>query len=213
VIKLRANDSRVKPGVKFGKYTILGVQFRLEGRWSVVCQCDCGRIVICRTHQFIRQRGLQCKACQLAEIRTTHGESHTPLHEVWKGMKQRCSNANRPEYSNYGGRGIAVCKEWVSSYEAFRDWALLNGYATGLEIDRTNNDGNYEPSNCRWITQKLNVGNRRVTIIATAFGETKPITHWVEDERCKVCYSTLKRRLQTGWEAEAALSSPSRTAA
>ena len=90
-----------------------------------------------------------------------HGESFTRLHIIWTGMKQRCFNSKAENYKNYGGRGITICPEWTESYIVFRDWALNNGYAEGLQINRIENDGNYEPSNCEWITNKANCDNRR----------------------------------------------------
>lgn len=80
-----------------------------------------------------------------------HGESKTPLYRVWNAMKQRCLQPTTDCYHRYGGRGITVCAAWMT-YLPFRDWALANGYKAGLLLDRENNDGNYEPSNCRWAT-------------------------------------------------------------
>src|SRR3990172_12129500 len=94
-----------------------------------------------------------------------HGGSYTKLYYVWSNMKQRILNPKDKGYKNYGGRGITICPEWTNDYIVFRDWTLSNGYAEGLQINRINNDGNYEPSNCNWITNKENQRNRRDTII------------------------------------------------
>ena len=88
-------------------------------------------------------------------------ESYHLLYGVWNSMKQRCSNPKTKQHNDYGGRGIKVCKEWVKSYITFRDWAVLNGYAKGLCIDRTDNDAGYNPGNCRWATYSVNLQNRR----------------------------------------------------
>ena len=90
-----------------------------------------------------------------------HGMTHTKLHYVWLSLKQRCFNQNNPGYKNYGGRGIKVCDEWLNDFKAFYDWAMGNGYRSGLAIDRIDNNGNYGPSNCRFVTQAQNNKNKK----------------------------------------------------
>jgi|SRR3972149_249741 len=106
------------------------------------------------------------KSCGSSECKENitsykHGETNTKLYAVWRNMKQRCSNPNATQYEDYGGRGITICPEWTNDYITFRDWALNNGYAENLEINRINNDGNYEPSNCDFKTLKENTRHRR----------------------------------------------------
>ncbi len=127
-------------------------------------------------------------------------------------MQQRCSNQNRKEWPNYGGRGITVCKEWLEDYVAFRDWALASGYEDHLDIDRIDNNGPYSPSNCRWVTRAQNLRNRRSNHLLTAFDETKCVADWLDDERCAVGKQTLYTRLRGGWSAEDALTRPVSTA-
>lgn len=98
-----------------------------------------------------------------------------------------------------------MCSEWRIDYVAFRDWSLANGYTDGLTIDRRDNDGNYEPSNCRWLTKKGNTRNNSQVVRVTAFGETKAMGDWSEDHRCVVEYSTLKVRIRKGWHPERAI--------
>ena len=89
-----------------------------------------------------------------------HGGYGTRLYIIWDDMKQRILNPNNPRFKTYGGRGITICDEWLE-FIPFRDWSLNNGYGEGLEIDRENTNGNYEPSNCRWTTSEENQRNRR----------------------------------------------------
>ena len=141
---------------------------------------------------------------------TTHGGSGTRLYHIWSNMKARCQNPRNQSYADYGGRGIYVCPEWFSSYATFQEWALLNGYAANLTIDRRNTNGNYEPSNCRWVTYSRNNRNKRNTPLYTAFSETKCLKDWSEDSRCLANYQTLQQRVRTqGWRIEVALATPS----
>lgn len=101
-------------------------------------------------------------------------EDRHRLHDVWHSMIYRCSNPLNKSYKHYGGRGITVCDEW-QEFKAFYDWAIESGYKKGLSIDRINNDGNYEPSNCRWVTKDEQFLNRRNTIRIDYNGEKVPL--------------------------------------
>jgi hypothetical protein len=122
-------------------------------------------------------------------------------------MIQRCTNSNNPGYKNYGGRGIKMCWSWRHSFWFFRRWALNNGYDDTLTIERVDNDGNYDPRNCTWVPFEQQARNTRRTHWVTAYGETKCIAEWAEDERCRVSYTTIRLRLENGWRPEAAISS------
>lgn len=110
-------------------------------------------------------------------MRRTHGMSHTRLHNIWLTMRQRCEKPNCSGYRKYGAKGIKVCNEW-SSFEVFRDWAISNGYNDTLTIDRIDPFGNYEPSNCRWATQKEQQNNRTNNILLTYKGTTHSLSEW-----------------------------------
>lgn len=102
--------------------------------------------------------GIRDKSCGC--FRTKHKEGNTRLYGIWKCMKARCINPNDPAYKNYGGRGITICNEWID-YIPFRDWANTNDYQKNLTIDRIDNDGNYEPDNCQFITREKNAQKRQ----------------------------------------------------
>lgn len=121
------------------------------------CRCECGREILATQRNLISGNTKRCVHC----AKTKHGESKTHLYQTWLNIKQRCYNPKFSKFEYYGGRGIIVCDEWKRSYEAFRDWALSNGYEDGLTIDRIDNDGNYEPSNCRWVTMKVQNNNKK----------------------------------------------------
>ena len=122
----------------------------------------------------------ELKPCQKGNYRHGFSKTHPHLFGVWETMRSRCNNPNREKYKDYGGRGIKVCKEWDESAESFCKWALDNGYKDGLQIDRIDNDGDYEPNNCRWVTPKQNSRNRRNTVNLTLNGVTKSVSEWCE---------------------------------
>jgi hypothetical protein len=117
-------------------------------------------------------------------------------------MKQRCFDSNVNGYQWYGGRGIAVCEEWLR-FEPFKEWSLANGYKEHLTIDRIDVYGNYEPSNCKWVTQKEQNRNKRNNHLLTAYGETKTLGEW--SEITGLSMSTICNRIRRGLDGDAVL--------
>lgn len=218
MIKLHPDHKRVKCGEVIGRRRVLGVPFSLKtfkpsvphGQYAVSCvvECQCGRIDVLRVLDLCK--ATTCPSCHPGAP-PRHGLTDTEIHTRWCSMKSRCTNPNTKRWEDYGGRGISVCAEWMNSFEAFRDWALANGYRPGLQIDRRDNDGNYEPDNCRWVTRTVNARNTRTNNVVEAFGERKTMAEWSEDSRCVVPYSTLWNRIARGIAAESAITSPLRT--
>lgn len=112
----------------------------------------------------------------------THGATGTRLHRIWKNMNTRAINPKNQKYPRYGGRGISVCKEWSgkTGFEAFSKWAHENGYHEDLTIDRIDNDGDYTPENCRWVSLKMQENNTSKNRKITVRGITKTIAEWSE---------------------------------
>lgn len=135
---------------------------------------------------------------------TTHGLTNSRIYKAWQNMKNRCYNKNVKKFERYGGRGIKVCNEWLNDFEAFYDWAMTNGYNDNLTIDRINNDGNYESSNCRWTTKAIQARNtRRLSCLNTSgyrgVNKNKKTGNWlvrITVNNKRISLGTYKCRLQ-----------------
>lgn len=135
-----------------------------------------------------------------------HGMARTRLYRAWTNMRNRCNRPAEREYKNYGGRGIKVCDEWQNNFEPFMEWALSNGYDDTLTIDRIDVDGNYEPSNCRWITRKEQNNNMTSNVRLTHNGITRNLKEW--SMITGISYPTLQGRIRRGWKTEDILFKP-----
>lgn len=162
-------------GKKFGKLTIVDVKTKqlyypngskngLDVEY--VCQCECGNTTLVKRYRLLEGKTMSC-GCLRKELskkrKTKHGLCYTRLNRIYNEMKNRCLCKTSDKYKYYGGRGISICEDWKNDFRSFYDWALENGYSDKLTIDRINNDGNYEPSNCRWATRCQQSQNTRRT--------------------------------------------------
>lgn len=197
-------------GQKFGRLTVIkrnGSTEEGKAKWD--CLCDCGNTVTVVgkniTHSFTRSCG--CLKKEFSDIRfTTHGSCNTRLYKIWCSIHYRCKNINSREYKYYGERGISVCGEW-DDFTPFKEWSLFNGYADTLTIDRRDNNGNYEPSNCRWVTYKVQGSNKRNNHLLTCNNKTQTLTQWSSESN--IPYYVLQRRININhWSAERALTTP-----
>jgi len=154
-------------GNRHGRLTVLEEGERGKSRHAMwLCKCDCGNI---RVVDGINLRSGHTKSCgclakeRASETKSSHGLSSHRLYKTHKNIVHRCTNPKANRYDRYGGRGITVCDEWLnkdSGLKSFIEWAEENGHVDGLQIDRIDNDGNYEPSNCRCVTPHVNSSNR-----------------------------------------------------
>ena len=173
-------------GKRFGRLTVIGVEDNGKRKTYYACQCDCGNVKVIRADALVSGRTVSC-GCKKKEqdrVNLTANHSHkmsgTRLYNIWVGIKGRCNNYNDARYDRYGGRGISVCEEWDKSFQSFYDWAISNGYSDNLTIDRIDNDGNYEPANCKWSTNKEQCNNRSSNINIKIGNTTKTLTEWCE---------------------------------
>ena len=197
-------------GQKFDRLTVIkycGVRNHVA-YW--LCKCDCGNTLMVRGSSLRNGNTRSC-GCLQRELSTQrlflHGESKSRLHNVWVCMMRRCHNPNLPAYRWYGARGIKVCDDW-HEYKNFKEWALLSGYDDNAPqgvctLDRIDNNGDYEPSNCRWVTiqeQIRNMRRRKPSIILTSKGESHSIKEWADI--LGIHYHTIYRRMKCGLPIE-----------
>ena len=196
-------------GQKFNRLTVLERFGRKGEKVMWKCRCDCGNITYVATCN-LRCGKIQSCGCQklekLIQRSTKHNQRHTRLYEIWKSMKNRCFNPNFKQYKDYGGRGITVCDEWKNDFMPFYNWAMQNGYGKSLSIDRIDNNGNYEPSNCRWVDKITQANNTRNNRYITFNNKTLTLAQWSKE--IGLSYSCLKARLNKGWSIEKSLTTP-----
>lgn len=194
-------------GKRFGRL-VAKEKTRYNGKISWICSCDCGNTTIVLTNRLTSGKTRSC-GCLLDDYLEstrgfTFGESNTRIYKIYQGMLRRCS----PYYhgvKNYYDKGVRVCDEWQGEhgFEHFRDWSLANGYDeskhwTEMTIDRIDNDGNYEPSNCRWTTAKQQCNNMSTNVLFTYMGKTQTMKQWCEE--LDLSYGMVKARHRKGIE-------------
>lgn len=197
-------------GRVFGKLTVAGpgerytcsskdgpISFR---RW--LCKCVCGTQVLLTTNYLKSGRRTACVECNLPPVR-----SSTRLYEYrsFRAMHERCSDDRHPYWHRYGGRGISVCERWHHFPNFVED---MGKRPIGLSLDRINNDGNYEPENCRWATRAEQNSNKSTARIVTAFGKTASVTEWAKT--AGISRGAMYTRLKKGLDAERTVSVPAR---
>jgi len=187
-------------GLRFGRLVVKKRDGKDKfGYVTWLCKCDCGNETVVRG-SFLKSGTTQSCGCLKKENALTHGGSQTRLYRIWHGIIRRTEDSKRKEYANYGGRGISMCQEWRNDFAAFREWALNNGYSDDLSIDRIDNNGDYTPSNCRWVSKYEQANNRTDTRYLTLNGITKSVREWADETG--IPYARLKKRMRLGWPDE-----------
>lgn len=203
--------SSVLIGAKYGRWTVLKKGKTPTGRSAYLCECECGSKRWVQGHHLIDGTSKSCgclsRALSIARHKT-HGMSDTHIYFVWRSMLTRCESSQHPTYKNHGARGICVCEEW-HEFSKFYDWALKTGYVdrVGLTLDRIDNDGDYEPSNCRWTDMRVQSNNRRTNSVVEINGRAQTRTQWAREFGINIM--TVNSRINiSGWDEIRALTTP-----
>lgn len=197
----------VEPGKKYGHLTALSFShINKKGHQMWWFECDCKdhtkkQIVA----SFVLTGHTTSCGCRANDGHNNyrHGLCRDRIYRIYHHMIERCYKPSCKEYKNYGERGVKVCDEWRESFLAFNKWAIENGYKDNLTIDRIDVNGNYEPSNCRWTTQKIQQNNRRNNHIITIDGVSHTISEW--GEITGVGCDNIYARLKLGWDEKRAV--------
>jgi len=200
-------------GQVFGRLTVIARAPSVgDGRAMWRCQCECGEPRVVAGKSLRSGNTLSCGCLHRAlasSANKTHGKSRSPLYAIWKGIKKRCYSPKCNNYESYGGRGIRVCERWLNSFEAFRD-DMGERPTPRHQLDRfPDNNGNYEPGNCRWATRTQNGRNTRHNRVVEFRGEKRCLSEW--GELLGISSTVIYTRLYQGWSVERALTEPLRT--
>ena len=194
-------------GQTYGNTVVIKIAVDEKGKkkkW--LCKClECGDEFIASGSNLRSGHTKACKKCAIKKMmkkNITHGKTHTKIYRVWHSMINRCENPKNKSYINYGYKGINVCEEWKNPAK-FIEWSYNNGYEEGLEIDRINCNGNYEPNNCRWITKIQNANNKTNNKFIEYEGQTHTLAEW--SRKYDVNYKRLSRLLIIGYDLHNAI--------
>lgn len=200
---------KIMTGERYGRLTVLDEFIRCsnhQSKWK--CRCDCGNIVYVRRPDLVNGKTISCGCYNRENSKKRHVkhlQCTTRLYYIWGGMMSRCTNPNNKNYYLYGGRGIKVCEDWQDSTR-FMEWARANGYTDELTLDRIDFNGNYEPSNCRWVDWKTQANNKANNIFFDYKGEKKTIGQI--SDMTGLAYDLLYNRIRAGWTIEEATTIP-----
>lgn len=195
----KANDLT---GRRFGRLVAVArSESTARGHATWMCRCDCGGGTVVMATNVLRGLTASC-GCLQEKSRTKHGMCKTRTYGAWMGMKSRVSGNGDLSKKHYQGRGIKVASQWETSFEQFL--ADMGECPPGMELDRVDNDGDYEPGNCRWATRSQQMANTRRTHIVACLGESMCLLH-----ACKkigLSYRTAMKRMARGMSAQQAIS-------
>lgn len=192
-------------GNKYGMLT--PIEYIGKQKW--LCRCECGKQSVHYAHH-LKHGDVKSCGCMSEkwreESRGFHQESSTRLYHIWTSMKQRCYNSSHEGYKWYGGKGIKVCEEWLE-YLPFMKWAMSNGYADNLMLDRIDGNKDYCPENCRFVTQIQQANNKCNNKYIEFDGERLTYSQWAR--KTGLSKQLIRRRILSGWSAKDCLTTPS----
>lgn len=197
-----------KTGQRFGKWTVLGLShINIQAYWRV--RCDCGREAVVAGGPLKQGKSRSCRPCSSRIHGAAKKDTRTPEYRSWAAMIQRCNNPRNKNFAYYGGRGILVCERWQHSFAQFLA-DMGPRPSPKHSIDRINNDGGYEPGNCRWATQEQQKGNKRTSRVMDLNGEQLHLAEVAR--RLHLPRELIRDRIdKLGWDAEKAFTTPLRT--
>lgn len=194
-------------GQKFGRLTVIERAENSQKHTAWLCECDCGQKRVVQSDHLKSGHTKSCGCYKADNLNwKTHEKSNTRLYEIMHTAKSRCYREKDKDFKLYGGRGITVCDEWLNDFQAFYDWAMQNGYADNLTLDRIDNDKGYSPDNCRWVNIKTQQNNRRNNHYITYNGKTQTLQQWANE--LNLNRETILSRLNRGWSVKKALTEP-----
>lgn len=203
----RGNRFKDLTNIRFGKLVaIKPIKKPCDRKMYWECICDCGKNVIVLSSNLTRNNSKSCGCSRecIGERTTKHGMTETRMFKIWTGVRKRCTNPKCKSYHNYGGRGITISPKWDNFINFYND--MKEGYADDLSLDRIDHNGNYEPGNCRWATQKTQNRNRRNNHIVNCENESKTLAEW--SEISGVNYTVIAYRIKNGWDTKKAIYTP-----
>lgn len=205
---MRSRYPKDLSGMSFGRLTVIGPnEFNLNkkrtgSKW--ICQCSCGNTRVVYRSNLTSGDSTSC-GCYLKERVSTHGLSKHRLYGIWLDIRKRCLDDKTEAYQNYGGRGIVICDEWQEFIE-FYNWSVNNGYKENLTLDRIDNDGNYYPENCRWVTRYVQNNNTRRNVFVEFHGQKMTIAQLAKN--FNLSPKTVGERYKNGYTGDDLVARP-----
>lgn len=188
-------------GQRFGKLLVKKlIKTNSHGERVWECLCDCGNITNKMSNQLTKGIAIRCPKCghKLAGIKNSKPLKYSKrLYECYVNMKTRTTNSKQDKHNRYINRNIKMCNEWKNDYYVFEKWALENGYNDALTLDRINNNGDYEPSNCRWVDRTIQANNRRTNVVLEYNGEKHTMAEWSKITSIPYYYFQKYRDIKT----------------